>query len=112
MKRFLSAQLTGCSVLASALLMVASPVGAQTMKEGKAMSSGDEACQHRMMKQGAKHLTQMKAKLHLTPQQLPAWEAFSQTMNTIPAGMGGMGGMQDASAMEKMTAMHKRHMQG
>jgi len=100
MKRHFVVQMTGFSMLASALLSVATPAGAQHMMGGMGMYAGDKACHHRTMRQGSKHMAQIKAKLHLTASQQTAWEAFSRTMNTSPEFSAGM---HDPIAMAKLT---------
>ena len=100
MKRYLSARLTGFSLLTSALLFGAASVGAQHMMGGMGMYEGDDACQHRMVRQGSKHMSQLKAKLHLTSSQQDAWEEFSKSMNTLPEFSGGR---HDPVAMAKLT---------
>ena len=85
MTRLLISRISSFTLLASALLFVAGPAQAQHMMGQGSMYSGDASCHHSMKKQGAKHLSKMKANLHLTAEQLPAWEEFSKNMNTSPA---------------------------
>jgi hypothetical protein len=52
------------------------------------------------MRQASKHMSQIKAKLHLTASQQTAWEAFLKTMNTSPEFSAEM---HDPVAMAKLT---------
>ena len=117
MKLYLSARLTGFSTVASSLLLLAVPVGAQQMMGGMGMGmyGGDAACQHRTIRQGSKHLAQLKSKLHLTSAQQPAWEAFLKSMMTLPEFSGGlyepvaMAKLTTPERIEKMNALHDQN---
>jgi glucan phosphorylase len=68
-----------------------------------------------MMKQSGKRLSKMKAQLHLTSEQQPAWEEFSKSMNTSPVWFDGKN-RDDAwtklttpERLEKMNAMRDKN---
>ena len=115
MTRLLIARISSFTLLASALLFVAGPVQAQYMMGYGSMYSGDGSCHHSMMKQGGKRLSKIKSRLHLTKEQMPAWEEFSKIMNTTPAWFD-VKNRDDAwtklttpARMEKMTSMHDKN---
>jgi hypothetical protein len=115
MTRLLITRISSFTLFASALLFVAGPVQAQYMMGENSMYSGGTSCHQSMMKQGGKRLSKMKAQLHLTSEQLPAWEEFSKSMNTSPEWFDGKN-RDDAwtklttpERLEKMNAMHDKN---
>ena len=115
MKSLLSFRISSFTLLASALLFVTGPVQAQYMMGDGSMYSGDGSCHHSMMKQGGKRLSKMKAQLHLTSEQMPAWEEFSKSMNTPPVWSDADRSkdtwtkLTTPERMEKMTSMHDKN---
>ena len=115
MKSLLSFRISTFTLLASALLFVAGPVQAQHMMGYGSMYSRDGSCHHSMMKQGGKRLSKMKAQLHLTSEQMPAWEEFSKSMNTPPVwsdadrGKDTWAKLTTPERVEKMNAMHDKN---
>jgi hypothetical protein len=115
MTHLLIARISSFTLLASALLFVAGPVQAQYMMGDGSMYSGEGSCHHSMMKQGGKRLSKMKSRLHLTKEQMPAWEEFSKIMNTSPEWFDGKN-RDDAwtklttpERLEKMNAMRDKN---
>jgi hypothetical protein len=115
MTRLLTTQISSFTLFASALLFVAGPVQAQYMMGENSMYSGGTSCHQSMMKQGVKRLSKMKSRLHLTKEQMPAWEEFSKIMNTTPAWFD-VKNRDDAwtklttpERMEKMNVMHDKN---
>ena len=115
MTRLLTTQISSFTLFASALLFVAGPVQAQYMMGENSMYSGGTSCHHSMMKQGGKRLSKMKAQLHLTSEQMPAWDEFSKSMNTPPVwsdadrGKDALAKLTTPERLEKMTAMHEKN---
>jgi hypothetical protein len=115
MKSLLSFRISTFTLLASALLFVAGPVQAQHMMGYGSMYSRDGSCHHSMMKQGGKRLSKMKAQLHLTSEQMPAWDDFSKSMNTPPVwsdadrGKDTWAKLTTHERVEKMNAMHDKN---
>jgi len=114
MTHLLIARISSFTLLASALLFVAGPVQAQNMMGENLMYSGGTSCHQPMMKQGGKRLSKMKAQLHLTSEQMPAWEDFSKSMGTSPAWFDGKN-RDDAwtklttpARLEQMNSMHDK----
>jgi hypothetical protein len=115
MKNLLISRISTFTLFASALLFVAGPVQAQHMMGNGSMYSRDGSCHQSMMNQRGKHLSKLKSRLHLTKEQMPAWDEFSKSMN-IPQVWSDAGRGKDALAklttperLEKMTAMHEKN---
>ena len=116
MKNLLISRISTFTLFASALLFVAGPVQAQHMMGNGSMYSRDGSCHQSMMNQRGKHLSKLKSRLHLTKEQMPAWDEFSKSMN-IPQVWSDAGRGKDALAklttperLEKMTAMHEKNL--
>ncbi len=84
MKNLLIHRISSFTFLASALLFVSGPVQAQQMTGDGSKYSRDDSCHHSMMNQSGKHLSKLKSRLHLTKEQMPAWDEFSKSMTTPP----------------------------
>lgn len=101
-------------VLASTTLAITVPVQAQPMMGEMGMSHPDEGRMHaHMMKHWEKRQAELKAKLHLTQTQEPAWHAFVEGMQ-VPSQRRGQPIDHEALAklstperLEKMNAMHE-----
>ena len=116
MKNLLISRISTFTLFASALLFVAGPVQAQHMMGNGSMYSRDGSCHQSMMNQRGKHLSKLKSRLHLTKEQMPAWDEFSKSMY-IPQVWSDAGRGKDALAklttperLEKMTAMHEKNL--
>ena len=115
MKNLLISRISTFTLFASALLFVAGPVQAQNMMGYGSMYSRDGSCHHSMMNQNGKHLSKLKSRLHLTKEQMPAWDEFSKSMNTPPMwsdadrGKDALAKLTTPERLEKMTAMHEKN---
>ena len=67
------------------------------------------------MKQGGKRLSKLKSSLHLTKEQMPAWDEFSKSMNTPPVrsdadrGRDALAKLTTPERVEKMNVMHDKN---
>jgi len=115
MKSLLSFRISTFTLLASALLFVAGPVQAQNMMAYGSMYSRDSSCHNLMMSQSGKHLSKLKSRLHLTKEQMPAWDEFSKSMNTPPVWSDAdrdkntWAKLTTPERVEKMNAMHDKN---
>jgi protein CpxP len=115
MTHLLIARISSFTLLASALLFVAGPVQAQNMMGYGSMYSRDGSCHHSMMIQSGKHLSKLKSRLHLTKEQMPAWDEFLKSMNTPPVwsdadrGKDTWAKLTTPERVEKMNAMHDKN---
>jgi hypothetical protein len=103
-------------LLAGSALAVVVPTQAQPMMGEMGMRHDEGRSHERMVKHWEKHQAELKAKLHLTGAQEPAWATFVQSMKAPatrlahPIDREVLAKLNTPERMEKMNAVHEANL--
>ena len=105
-------------LLAGTALAAVVPAQAQPMMGEMGVHHDEGRMHERMTKHWEKRQTELKAKLHLTAAQEPAWNAFVQSMKMPakplmqPLDREAMAKLSTPERMEKMNSVHEANLAG
>jgi periplasmic protein CpxP/Spy len=116
MTRFTPLRLTLSIFLASSALIASVPAQAQPMMGEMGMHHDEGRMHDRMVRHWEQRQAELKTKLHLTPAQEPAWNAFVQGMKVPakplvqPLDHDALAKLSTLERMEKMNAAHEANL--
>lgn len=116
MTRLTPLRFTLSVLLASSALIAFVPAQAQPMMGEMGMHHDEGRMHDRMVRHWEQRQTELKTKLHLTPAQEPAWNAFVQGMKVPakplvqPLDRDALAKLSTPERMEKMNAAHEANL--